>query len=59
MTTTFDGRLNDVDLESVGSLISAVAEDPSRGRTEWESHRHLERRLPVGGRHTGLRPRPV
>lgn len=37
MTTTFDGKLNDVDLESVGSLISAVAEDPSRGQTEWKA----------------------
>ena len=37
MTTATSAKLNDVDLESVGALISAVAEDPSRGQTEWKT----------------------
>lgn len=37
MTTNLNVQLNDVDLESVGSLISAVAEDPDKGQTEWKA----------------------
>lgn len=37
MTTTLNPPLNDVDLESVGSLISAVADDPDKGQTEWKA----------------------
>ncbi len=37
MTTEVAAPLNDVDLESVGSLIAAVADDPEKGQTEWKA----------------------
>jgi uncharacterized OsmC-like protein len=35
MTTDTTTRLNDVDLEAVGSLVQAVRDDATRGRTTW------------------------
>ena len=37
MTTTLETRLNDVDLEAVGALVSAVQDDPATGQTEWRA----------------------
>ena len=37
MTTKTEQQLNDVDLQAVGALVSAVAEDPEQGQTEWQA----------------------
>ena len=37
MTTTTEAKLNEVDIEAVGALVSAVAEDPGKGQTEWSA----------------------
>ena len=37
MTTQTQARLNDVDIEAVGALVSAVAEDPEKGQTDWSA----------------------
>ena len=37
MTTQTEERLNEVDLEAVGALVQAVADDPGKGQTEWEA----------------------
>lgn len=37
MTTKTEPQLNDVDLQAVGALVSAVAEDPEQGQTEWQA----------------------
>ena len=37
MTTKIEQQLNDVDLEAVGALVTAVAEDPEQGQTEWQA----------------------
>ncbi len=37
MTTQTEVRLNEVDIEAVGALVSAVAEDPEKGQTDWSA----------------------
>ncbi|MCY4621854.1 MAG: OsmC family protein [bacterium] len=37
MTTKTEQRLNDVNLEAVGALVAAVADDPEQGQTEWQA----------------------
>ena len=37
MTTKTEQQLNDVDLQAVGALVAAVAEDPEQGQTEWQA----------------------
>ncbi len=37
MSTQTAERLNDVDLEAVGALVTAVQEDPDKGQTEWQA----------------------
>ena len=37
MTTKTEVKLNEVDIEAVGALVSAVAEDPGKGQTEWSA----------------------
>lgn len=37
MTTQTQKKLNDVDVEAVGSLVAAVAADPDKGQTEWRA----------------------
>ena len=37
MTTQTSSQLNDVNLNAVGALVAAVAEDPDRGQTEWQA----------------------
>jgi uncharacterized OsmC-like protein len=36
--TSSRSRLNDVDLAAVGGLVSAIGEDPAKGRTTWAAH---------------------
>lgn len=38
MSTTASSRLNDVDLEAVGSLVQAIQADPAKARTSWAAH---------------------
>jgi uncharacterized OsmC-like protein len=35
--TTVQGRLNDVDIEAVGSLVGAIQEDSTKANTVWSS----------------------
>ncbi len=37
MTTKTEQQLNDVDLQAVGALVAAVADDPEQGQTEWQA----------------------
>jgi len=37
MTTKTEQQLNDVNLEAVGALVAAVADDPEQGQTEWQA----------------------
>lgn len=37
MTTKTEQKLNDVNLEAVGALVAAVADDPEQGQTEWQA----------------------
>jgi uncharacterized OsmC-like protein len=37
MTTTTDGQLNDVNLNTVGSLVEAIKERPSAAQTTWSA----------------------
>ncbi|MCY4371704.1 MAG: OsmC family protein [bacterium] len=37
MTTQTEQKLNDVDIGAVGALVTAVAEDPDKGQTEWQA----------------------
>lgn len=37
MTTKTEQQLNDVDLQAVGALVTAVADDPEQGQTEWQA----------------------
>lgn len=38
MTVTSNARLNDVDLDAVGSLVQAIQDDPAKARTTWAAH---------------------
>jgi uncharacterized OsmC-like protein len=38
MTVTSNARLNDVDLDAVGSLVQAIQDDPTKARTTWAAH---------------------
>jgi uncharacterized OsmC-like protein len=37
MTTTTDGQLNEVDLNTVGALVEAIKQDPSAAQTTWSA----------------------
>ena len=47
MTVTSNARLNDVDLDAVGTLVQAIHDDPDQARTTWAAHVHVEGRLRV------------